>query len=204
MSNSDPGGTKIQIIVEEKDLDSRCGGRVPYIVWTFAIPSGAPCDGYLVQQIDVRCSKMSCIFDSQCPTTYPRQPDYSFWEVWEYKKGEKHDAGYIKFLLTDQARSTPAELGTCGYRVSVGSLKYFCKSTTGELKTDPLWKKGKTYGRNLGSMKCETSVSNLNSSDTPPSWWSNKPDDGPAYRYLSHQWSCCCDSDYAKAWASPD
>jgi hypothetical protein len=116
-----------------------------------------------------------------------------FWEAWPIAQGATVHPRTTQLGRTDtsQRGSTP---GKTGLQVTAGTVKFFKRSTTGDLgdwdvpSGDPnsAWGPGKvpTSGR-------------LPSTPTQPPWWNNTPVEGPATREARSEWDCC-DPDASK------
>jgi hypothetical protein len=164
-----------------------CGER--NVQWVFSLDKPAPDDGYIVQQVD----KLE--FVKTCPDKAigPPAPIHKFWEAWLVKKGDKVDWTTVRDKWTD-GNTRPPRPGTNGSDIAAGTVKFFTKSTTGDLgdfgtaPADPKspWGPGKVP--NSGA---------LPSTSSEPSWWGNAPVEGPAERGVWASWDCC-DADKSK------
>jgi hypothetical protein len=164
-----------------------CGAR--NVQWVFSLDNAAPEDGYIVQQID------TYEYINTCPAVAfgPPAPTQTFWEAWFVKKGDKVDWTTVRDSWTDGNVRSPRP-NTNGSDIAAGTIKFFKKSTTGDLgdfakaPADPAsaWGPGKVP--NSGA---------LPSTPSKPSWWSNTPIEGPAEREVLAQWNCC-DTDKSK------
>ena len=98
--------------------------------------------------------------------------------------------------------------GACGNNTSKGEIKFFFESTTGdlsgedEISMEPGWDYYKSYGQGHAE-QCLTSPFDLPSTGDEPKWWNNAPGDGPASRFASVYYSCCCGKEAISARSSP-
>jgi RHS repeat-associated protein len=204
----DPSGAgTIHIVPLGGHLDAKCGDTV-YQDWDFVLChwnpiwcyNGAPCDGYFVQKVDVRCSIKECEgrAGKDCPGASPITPSFTFWEAWFVKKGAHFAEGRNP---TDKPRiHTTDEFvhrvnsGTCGHRSTVGTVKFFCLSVTGDLGhlDSPAggWETWVNYPKQ-GRADCSSTSMSVPSTENEPAWWSKTPVAGPAQHWLSAVWNCC-------------
>jgi hypothetical protein len=157
-----------------------CGGRRR--AWKFELDSPAPEDGYMVQQVDAYEGDWACPNSGMCLA----DPTLTFWEAWRFNKGDKLFAQFSSFGLSDIS-GRPSENNKSGEAVSMGTIKFFSRATTGDLgdlgtapSTPNGWGPGKEPRSHL-----------LPSTKSQPSWWTNTPIEGPATRVASSSWRCC-------------
>lgn len=164
-----------------------CGER--NVQWVFSLDAAAPEDGYIVQQID------SYEIESTCPdlAVGPPAPTQTFWEAWLVKKGDKVDWTTVRDKWTDGSTRGPRP-GKNGHQISFGEVKFFKKSTTGDL--GDFNKAPADKSSPWGPGKVPTS-GGLPSTPTKPSWWDNSPVEGPTKRSATSIWNCC-DADKSK------
>ena len=163
-----------------------CGGRK--VRWKFELSDPAPCDGYIVQQVDRYQDIEKCPPGGKDPSQ-PAKPTETFWEAWYVKKGDKVDEDFAKFNFTDES-NFPSHDDERGIDVIVGTIKFFCKKETGDLgKQD---KKPEDKDSKWGPGKVPVS-GGLPSTKEKPGWWEDKPEAGPASRKASSNWVCCPD-----------
>lgn len=82
----------------------------------------------------------------------------------------------------------------CGYSLSNGTAKFFCKETTGDLgKFDKagLWKPRRKYGKK----PCRFNPGGLVSTDVRPVWWGDAGIEPSATRSVVVDNSPCCKND---------
>jgi hypothetical protein len=184
----DPSG-KMSISVLSTNVDAAiaCGAR-DWIKWDFELNKNAPCDGYIVQQIDVRCTVTNCLM--RCPDSSPAKPDFTYWEAWFVKENEKLPLDRGEF--TDQAFYTTTK-NTCGNYSTNGAVKFFCLKTTGDLGRPgrPNPKSGWNVQAAYGSGLCRTGAGDIPSTGAKPKWWDD-PEIESASRWFSVVWNCCC------------
>jgi hypothetical protein len=173
------------VVINVKTDKKDCGGY--NCQWKFELDAGAPCNGFIVQQIDVYEDIRAC--DKDPPTKLPATPVNTYWESWAVKKGARRSWDTARDGYTDGSMR-PSQDSRCGMSAAVGTIKFFCKVTTGDLgdvntpSTDPnsKWAPG----------KAPTSGA-LPSTTDKPTWWDNAPTAGPATRKASMDWCCCTD-----------
>jgi len=174
-------------ITQHKLEKGTCGQR--NVQWVFSLDNAAPEDGYIVQHI------RSMDFTATCPNIAmgPAAMDKEFWEAWLVKKGDKVDWTTTRDSWTDGS-TRPARPGTNGRQSSLGTLKFFKKSTTGDLGDFGVAPASSSSA--WGPGKVSTSGA-LPSTPTKPSWWDGTPVEGPVDREATSVWNCC-DSDASK------
>lgn len=194
VANGDPSG-KLTVQPLGNNLDIQCGEQAS-ARWSFVLDGSPPCDGYIVQKVEVRCTVKHC---ANCPRHSSSEPTFSYWEAWPVKRpGTVGSTAPTIDTFLAVARSR-----RCGNYSQWGTVKFFCKSTTGDLGTPGhgrLWRTGRKYGRGA----CQTTPGNLPSTGKEPSWW-NGPNvvQGPAYRWGSVFWKCCPGCNVVVADADP-
>jgi hypothetical protein len=164
-----------------------CGER--NVQWVFALDKPAPEDGYIVQHIQSFSFVKSC----PDPAIGPPGPEKEFWEAWFVKKGDTLDWTTVRDKWTDGS-TRPAGSSQNGIQMSAGTVKFFAKSTTGDLGD---FGKAPAAGTSVwGPGKVPTSGA-LPSTPKKPPWWDKTPVEGPADRLATSQWDCC-DADATK------
>jgi RHS repeat-associated protein len=192
--STDPFGTLNVTRVGTPRLAPGCGGTA-VVDWQFVLWDGAHHDGYFVQQVDVRCEiDRSC---KKCPRTSPIKPDYSFWEAFPVKE---HSAGNS---LDSASQGVPH--CTCGNYSSVAYVKFFFKTTTGDLSANG-WKTGLVHPPGKTG-DCTAHSHQTLSTDTKPAWF-DKPSDqneGTKSDVLTVWWNCCLGlgKSFVRAFALP-
>jgi hypothetical protein len=185
------------------NLSPKCG-QSAWIEWDFVLAKKAPCDGYIVQQIDARCTIDDCC---NCPKSSPLKPDLTFWEAWFVNKGDRLISDLMAGRTTFTDTSTkPVRDKKCGTDSSSGTIKFFCMTTTGDLGKPGMpnamsgWKFLAVYGTG----DCKTTTGAMPTTDQRPPWWNNVPIES-ASRWFSVYWNCCCHdkSDFIQVDASP-
>ncbi|MBV9764303.1 MAG: hypothetical protein JOZ48_05605 [Acidobacteriaceae bacterium] len=130
---ADPGGTlSVWLLRKKLSADGAGCGDEHYIEWDFELDKPAPCDGYIVQQIDIYETRKNCV---DCPDKAPEAPTTRYWEAWWVAKGGtlqelrgRARGGIGPATYTDRATNTPAN-GTCGVYNVDGTIKFFCKDS---------------------------------------------------------------------------
>jgi hypothetical protein len=159
-----------------------CGGFD--VKWTFALDNPAPAHGYIVQKVRQYETMESCPSDVKGMSATPK---LQFWEAWDVSKGDTVDWTTTRDGWTDGS-TRPSEPDKSGLRAAVGTVKFFPRSTTGDLggfgtpSSDP--------GSDWGPGKVPAS-GGLPSTASEPSWWKDPPTEGPAQRWASSWWNCC-------------
>ena len=159
-----------------------CGGFD--VKWTFSLDNPAPENGYIVQKVRQYETTEACPSNVGGMSTTPR---LQFWEAWDVTKGDKVDWTTTRDGWTDGS-SRPSAPDSSGLRAAVGSVKFFPRTTTGDLggfgtaPGDPssAWGPGKAPPSGA-----------LPSTTTEPAWWKDPPTEGPATRWASSWWNCC-------------
>jgi RHS repeat-associated protein len=183
------------------NLNPHCGGDA-WIRWDFVLAKKAPCDGYLVQQIDYRCTIDNCV---NCPATSPAKPDFTFWEAFFVQKGQTLEETRVsgQYTYTDESRFRVINK-KCGNESAVGTIKFFCMTTTGDLgrvsKPNPM--SGWMVNAKYGAGDCATRPGTLPSTDKQPAWWGQAALES-AQRWSNIYFNCCCAPGFVQADANP-
>jgi len=156
-----------------------CGGLA--VKWWLLLGNPAPCDGYIIQQIDVyedirRCSE-------PLPTATPTRPISTFWEAFSVQQNT------LGNLDTEDTFRDREEYRRKGTRTNVGEAKYFCNSVTGNLG-----RLNVPPPTSAGGWRVDTPgpSGGLPYTRTRPSWWDDQPVEGPAFHRTFVSWDCCC------------
>ena len=196
----DPSGlAHFAINVVDAAYKTDCGemvlGGVTFDFYFFD-EAGAPCDGYFVQKIDIVDERQDkCGACVPCPKGTPQNLPKAkppFWEAWEIEKGQIHstDGDIGGTHKHTDARAIEIAKG-CGYRVSKGTVKFFCKRKQDvPANGDPVETKEIDWPRN----NKDTESGNLPSTTEKPIWWDSKPADGPVSNSVATVWCCCEDA----------
>jgi hypothetical protein len=179
------GGKQIRRLSITRNLQEKldCGAR--RVRWTFTLDNPAPADGYIVQHI------RSLETSQNCPSNVSSislTPTLEYWEAWEVNAGGTRHALHSNIGFTDQSSRRPGT-NQSGMQASLGTVKFFLRSTTGDLgsyKAAPA-----TPGSSWGPGRAPSSGA-LPSTLTQPSWWNNSTE-GPVRRWASSWWNCCGD-----------
>lgn len=156
-----------------------CGGRT--VEWLFELTKAAPCDGFLVQQVDMSVDERACDAEVAGPVVTV------FWEAWAVRNGATKETQAAAFTYTDRS-SRPTMRDSQGAAVARGTIKFFCRSKTGDLgdfgvaPADPAspWGPGRVP---LSGGQPSTGVQ--------PAWWNDTPDADPGSRLAESTWVCC-------------
>ena len=126
--------TSIALGMKIEDLKLKeCGGYS--VKWLFVLAANAPCDGYIVQQIDIDYDAQTC--KAKIPISIPHETLWEYWPVpmnYNVPSPPKQADGWTRDP-TDNIRQAT-------YAVE-GKLKFFCKTKTGELT----WKDRQTHDK---------------------------------------------------------
>jgi hypothetical protein len=161
-----------------------CGSR--RVRWTFTLDNPASADGYIVQNVRALETIESCPSNV---SSMSLTPTIEFWEAWKVNAGDTHEQLNSSFGYTDQSSRAP-EPTKSGTQASLGTVKFFLRSVTGDLGSDGV--APTTPGSSWGPGNAPPSLS-LPSTLNKPSWWNGTPAEGPARRWAS-SWNCCGDA----------
>ena len=180
---SDPTIQRLAVTTKPFYSDKICGERE--VKWAFALDNPASADGYMVQKIETYE-----IISDGCPgISGPPAPTQTFWEAFPVMGKDKYPMLHPTLGYSDRSyiKAYPNSKGT---NTSFGTIKFFLKSTTGDLggymtppkSKDSAWGPGKVP--ESGKMP---------STPNEPAWWNSTPVEGPETRYATSQWDCCTD-----------
>ena len=158
-----------------------CGGLTKH--WNFKLTSPAPSEGYMVLQNSVYDEIKDCPRTARCLAT----PTYSYWEAWHHNRGDKLDDQHAAFGFTDRANH-PSVSGKSGYFVQMSEIKFFSKTTTGDLGNQGVPPASPNGGWTPGGHPMS---GGLPSTKTRPPWWGNTSIEGPGTRSAYSAWHCC-------------
>lgn len=169
-----------------------CGQR--QVQWAFNLAHPASADGYIVQKVE-----RYQILSNGCPAiSGPPAPQNQFWEAFPVRSGSSE-----YFRQTGRGYSDtsgfPSHTNANGTDSVFGTLKFFLKSTTGDLGDFGV---APSTSNGWGPGLVSTSGA-LPSTATEPSWWSTAPVEGTASRNATSQWDCCSSPNYNNVTASP-
>ena len=151
------------------------------VAWRYEIdrPEGAPCDGYMVQEVRIHTRQDLCCHE--IPNA-PVVPTTQFWEAMPVTLGGRTPG----FEDTSGVGAGTVADAVGNYYVEA-EVKFFCRAPTpgvsevgtGVLEQTPFWiTRIVTGGQTLQSL-------------TQPPWWSSPPVEGPATRTRRLLWDCC-------------
>jgi hypothetical protein len=157
----------------------------------FELDKPAPCDGYIVQRIEIEETIAKCkeCPDRGLPKVRKAKPDDEFYEAWHITKGAVLDDKRVDGTYTYMdARVRKMDDATCGTRISFGTVKFFCEDPklgggvgTGDLSKDKDWGIGKAPGSGT-----------LLSTKDKPGWWDMKAIESAAMSVQVGIWWNCC------------
>jgi hypothetical protein len=180
------GGNQVRrlSITRQSRTFGDCGSR--RVRWIFTLSNPAPADGYIVQRV-----RSLQTFEA-CPSNVASislTPTIEFWEAWTVNAGDTHESLHAAFGYTDES-SRPPEPDKSGCQASLGNVKFFLRSVTGDLGSDGVAPSSPNGGWGPGNAPPSQS---LPSTLTQPSWWNDTPTEGPVNRWASAWWNCCGD-----------
>jgi hypothetical protein len=161
-----------------------CGGSRTR--WTFTLDNPAASSGYFVQRIRMHRTIEDCPSDVK---SISATPWLQFWEAMDVKSGDTTPSYQAIIGFSDES-VIASGLKQSGCVAAVGTIKFFPRSTTGDLGSLGVAPSGS--GSAWGPGKVPMS-SDLPSTPSEPSWWKNAPTEGPATRWASGWWNCCGD-----------
>jgi RHS repeat-associated protein len=170
--SADPNGD-----VEVTTVDQERAGYGKYEVhWKFELNKKAPADGYLVQKVTFH-------LEVSIGGMKQRPVDNFFWEAWFVKAGNTLDTDFGqpateggKPLKYTDGSSREDFKGSDGHLSSHGEIKFFLKTTTGELG-DPgaRPRKDPDPSTGWGGTNQHPDSGPLPSTKIPPKWWNQPP-----------------------------
>ena len=161
-----------------------CGGS--QTAWIFTLDNPAASAGYFVQRVSMYRTIENCPSNVQ---SISATPWLRFWEAMDVNSGDTRPSYHSAIGFSDMS-AIPPEPGKSGCAAAVGSIKFFPRSTTGDLGSLGVAPSGS--GSAWGPGKVAMS-GDLPSTPTEPSWWSDAPTEGPSQRWASSWWNCCPD-----------
>jgi uncharacterized protein RhaS with RHS repeats len=169
-------------------------GTPMYIIrWGIQFDKPAPCDGYIVQSI-IRSNWEESCFLKQCHCSRPAKSTFSeaFLEAFPIKKyatsPNRPGNPDTSVIDTWQDINDWGGSGQCGEREVRGQVKFFCKTTTGDLEKAWDWQYGLPTIHNV--------------EEFPKWWWNAVPIEAECDggRFLKKSYNCChcaCDDIYS-------
>jgi RHS repeat-associated protein len=178
--------TDINIVFISKVLP-KCPNRRGEVVWQFHLFQPAPCNGFIIQKVDVTCRMSACDADS------PAEKPYSYWEAWPVMRGRKTA---WKALSRDTARC-PVQNCQKGVYQQETELRFFCNTAVGLQESPPEpsipgWKPSdRTPDYHPDDRHpCKTQAGVLTSTGNRPDFWDLQAEPGPGRLFLQ-DWQCC-------------
>ena len=215
-NGSDPSGLLV-IRRQSAKFELKCGEEAR-IYWDIQLDDPAPCNGYIVQKVQIRCDAVECPCEEF--KQYQTEVDTVYFEAWRVAVGETvprspKTGDVARFWDT---ASGPTVLDTCGYNSQTGEVRFYCEDKnhssaggvgTGNLGTvvNPgLWKPQLVHGK-----KCRGRALDLVSTGPEePKFWKSAPVEAEAAsnssvdRFLTVDWLCCkCAADRVIAFGEP-
>ena len=193
--------------------------------WLFSPTSanGWPCDGLLIQRVEVKCQSTRCASKKEVRDNKQPKPGntntFKYYETWQVTKGQSGTVpeGQVEQTgnaFTDHAYYTPA-LESWGFYRQSSSIALFCKrrnkldNTINDphLTDDQLRRLERHMSVAVGKgSKCATGSGSLKgfpfSGDGPTWWTNNNRQEGVAHRAFGVTWDCCQDCNTQDAGAS--
>ena len=187
----------ISPIVNRMNPSWTCGQHMRH--WKFELSTGAPDEGYMVQQIDYSLNLQGCPSSGLGSFTATE----TFWEAWRHNKGGTLDAGFTNFTDHSTRASDPGKIGQVR---SLGTVKFFLKTTTGDLGDvgrNPTTVDSRNKGWSTTAVPMSGGQPALKGPTAPP-WWNDPPVEGPATREAGADWQCCgVASDFSRPFGKP-
>jgi RHS repeat-associated protein len=188
---SDPSGLLVATLVPLHLGELSCGDTAE-AAFEISLEFPAPCDGYIIQQVQRHCKVDDC--PPNCLPTSPLKPSLTYWELLK----EVRD-GIEGLVSTDKSTHDIADK-TCGSKADRGTIRFFCKKDNdGKIGRDvSSWQKGKVYGRAtpgcLITAGPTASVGGLGMAESvKPTWWDKFAVGAVVTRVHSTVWNCCPD-----------
>ncbi len=195
----DPSGN-LSVIPVAQNLDPQCG-QMAFIRWNFKLDKPSTCEGYgyIVQEVDVRCTDSPC---ENCGNSSPVKPDFRYWEAWSVERGDDSPVLPPGYPATDTAlRQIPNN--SCSNQSQVGTIKFYCLKNKLGTNTIGNRRAGWQPRVEVGAGNCLTSSGPLLATLKEPPFWKQKPIEGPAHRSFTVYWKCCCPPGFVFADAYP-
>ncbi len=216
----DPSGAlallpMVDIEWKSDNLDTAFCGDLLKMTWTFKLNNAAPCDGYIVQKVDIYCRESKC---ENCEKILNEEfgdvPSKTIWEACYVK--EKSTTCYDIPDITDSFHF-PLREGHCGREEMYGEMRFFCKSRTrwgpktgnlGGFERNSPGKDPWTRGGSPNMLACGGGSFNTgfflwHDGETPDFWEKDEDREGKGH-YLKGVWHCCnCLDDFVQADGEP-
>ncbi len=185
-ANVDPDGMLAVTVVETQQ--PKCNTKPAVVRWLFSLENDAPCNGFIVQKVTVKCGKSKCGDEIKTET-------YSYYEAWRVRKGKRTGDA---FKGVDRFISSPSGCQKGTYE-QTGEIRFYCNSAipvgenyNGGAPGDGIngWEKGRSYSSTPSN--CTTSAGGLWSKEAEPSFWGSLSGVTEySYRWAKHDWNCC-------------
>lgn len=164
-----------------------------YMRWDFVLDNKAPCDGFIVQKVDVFCQS------EPCKGRRRGSQIYHYWEAWFVKKNSTISHVHRGFEMGTPFIDTAGfkyKNFRFGFYLQHGSIRFYCMEKnddprapakrvgTSDLRRE--WKQG-----TAGTGKCKTSAGGLPRTLSEPFFWKEDPIEGTPRRWFGVEWDCC-------------
>ena len=196
LKNVDPSG-KITVIPLWNNFPGirKCQTPLSRIYWDFHLDTPAPCKGYIVQKVTIKCSKTACPDGIQFAETTKTA---SYFEAWIVEKNEwipKVRLAPIGSSYSDYS-SLPFAYQTYGFFESTGEIRFYCENAADDPRPNPIGtgpiKKPVGRGSGVSVTACGATIS---SGELPgtlgvPRFWKH-PSIESGKRSHKRAWECC-------------
>jgi len=215
-NETDPSGLLV-IRRQSAELSPKCGDEAR-IYWDLQLDAPAPCSGYIVQKVEIRCDGIECPCESY--QRYQLVVDTVYFEAWKVAAGDTaprspKSGSIVGYWDTASSRSI---LNTCGYQSQTGEVRFYCEDKnhpqaggvgTGNLGTHAqpgVWKPTIVHGK-----KCKgRALDAVSTGPEEPEFWRSDPVEAATglksdvNRFLTVDWLCCkCAADRVNAFGAP-
>ncbi len=203
----DAGPLSVLIETTTSPKTLKCGEDIE-VAWKFSLSQEAPCNGFMIQRVNVSCKIVECacqnkdVFDSE--NIHPSTA-YTYYEAWRVRHGKTNP---VTLNGVDRFLSTPVACRRGKY-VQQGEVRFYCNTDVGldEETTNesiPNWTPSGTkvfYPPDSASDDCKTTAGTLQSTGDQPTFWDGFGTNSRAklaYRRAWLNWECCPRNDRCK------
>ena len=196
-------------------VDGKCKGE-SHMYWDFQLGKRAPCNGYIIQRIDVHCFIKPCKQGCKKPAgKVPlAQPNTTYYEWWYVEEDNWLSVTRNTDVGTDHSMIPSPPADTCGYVLLRGEVRFYCENAAKDPRppgsqagSGPLGRAPvkvpvpKCDNRTIGSGTSGNGTSG--GSVGAPKVWKSRPLMGPTHRRHGRLWVCCCQSKTDISYANP-